>query len=724
MKKFSLLMVITLLCHCEIMGKSLWIPIDDGNNRNCVTITTIESNENTYKAKIEIHGYYDEPMTINGMTYHWLSFDEPATLSFVGEPALPLISRLIALPKGEDIEVKIKDEMWSDEFFVGQIMPRQKSVLESEEEPPFEKNDTIYREEIYQTEILQVGNLQCWRGINNRALNICPIRYMPREGKISVLKEFIIEISFDNTAKISPYRFSDMHMFLNQEKTLESKMAGQQRDSTDTYDYLIIAGDIPGVLECQALADFRKWKAFKGFKTKVVSTSITGGTSAQIKQYISNEYPKGIKYVLFIGDSDKIPLFYYDIDTLPSKVRSDYWYGCIYGENDYEADICVGRFSTNSLFELSNMVNKTISYEGECRIYGKNVLLVAHCQGAPNKYQGCSETIRTSYYNESASYTTAYGASLTVGGDSATNAYVVSEINAGKNIINYRGHGGYRGWSQWNVNQESFYDYQIDSLCNTTNDIFFCVACQNGNIHNRTCFMETFMRSNHGAAGMIAATENTYTIVNHTFNQYLFSKLLNENVCNIGDLNKDSHVANVGITTGLERKRAICNTFSYLCGCDPSLEIITDSTKSFDEYEIMLNGQNIVINTGNIEGYKVCMVNEGDSLLAVINSTGSSCSFPVPTENIYVVLNKHNFVPRIIYINVEDCNIQNKLFADNVDSYYIKDAAICAGYDVTDSIPYGNVIVESGSKLNISKGKGVLIKNGFECKLGGELRIK
>lgn len=47
-----------------------------------------------------------------------------------------------------------------------------------------------------------------------------------------------------------------------------------------------------------------------------------------------------------------------------------------------------------------------------------------------------------------------------------------------------------------------------------------------------------------------------------------------------------------------------------------------------------------------------------------------------------------------------------------------------AGYDVTTSIPYGNVSVENGSKLTISKSNGVLLKNGFECKAGGELQIK
>ena len=180
MRKIDLFIIIILLCHCEIKGKPLWVSIDNGCGGKCVTITTLESNENEYKAKVEIHGYYDEPTTIGGVTYHRILFDEPGSLFYVGEPALPLISRLIALPKGESFEVRIKDEQWSEEFFVGQVMPCQKPVLETEIDPPFEKDTAIYEKEEYLMERISVGNLQKWRGINNRALNICPLKYKPR----------------------------------------------------------------------------------------------------------------------------------------------------------------------------------------------------------------------------------------------------------------------------------------------------------------------------------------------------------------------------------------------------------------------------------------------------------------------------------------------------------------------------------------------------------------
>lgn len=166
MKRIALITVIALLFHCGVKGKPVWIPISKSNSGKCITITTIESNENRYIAKIEIHGYYDNVIDIGASTYHQILFDEPGSLSFVGEPALPIISRLVALPKGESFDVRILDEKWSEEFNVGQVMPRQRSVLETEKEPPFEKDATVYGREEYQTDRFFIGNLQRWRGIN------------------------------------------------------------------------------------------------------------------------------------------------------------------------------------------------------------------------------------------------------------------------------------------------------------------------------------------------------------------------------------------------------------------------------------------------------------------------------------------------------------------------------------------------------------------------------
>ena len=724
MKKFSLLIIATLLFHCGIKGSPLWIPIDNSYSGKCISITTIESNKNKYKAKIEIHGYNDNRIIINDSIYHQVLFDEPASLSIVGEPSLPIISRLIAIPKGKDFDVRIKDEKWSEDFFVGQVMPRQRSVLESKEEPTFEKNETIYKKDEYQVERFYIGELQEWRGVSNRALNICPIRYRPKEGNMSVLKEFVLEISFDNAAKVNLMKSEDMHLFLNQINTEEYDRVEYQGNSTDSYDYLIIAGNIPGVLGSQALADFRRWKAFKGYRTKVVSTNTIGTSDLQIKQYIKSEHVKGVKYVLLLGNSHWISTHFIP-DSNFVDAASDYWYGCMGDSTDVEADINIGRFPAYNLSELTNMINKTISYEGTTRSYGNEVLLVAHGEDNLYDFHKCSEAIRTKNYNKPMSFTKAYGKLYYMGEGGVSNDSVIDEINKGKNIINYRGLGEYNCWPHWNGHWEDFYSSEVYLLNNSTNDVYFCIASSLGSFMANRSFMETFMFTDHGAVSMITASDFTYTYPNNSFNKNLFIKLLDENIYNIGDLNVAAHMATITATTGDEQRKAIFNAFNYFCGGDPSLEIITENTNNFDNYTLSLNGQNLIVNCENISGYKVSIVNENDSLSSVINSTSAMCSLPIPTENFYLVLNKHNYVPRIIYVNVVDSYIQNKVFDDiDVDYYYIKNTTISAGYDVTTSIPYGNVIIESGSKLSINKKNGVRIKNGFKCKTGGELQIK
>lgn len=74
------------------------------------------------------------------------------------------------------------------------------------------------------------------------------------------------------------------------------------------------------------------------------------------------------------------------------------------GDDDYQADIAIGRFSTNNERELENMVNKTIAYESKKNNFAQNVLLVAHKEYAPQKYQNCSEEIRNASYTESMSF--------------------------------------------------------------------------------------------------------------------------------------------------------------------------------------------------------------------------------------------------------------------------------------------------------------------------------
>lgn len=66
--------------------------------------------------------------------------------------------------------------------------------------------------------------------------------------------------------------------------------------------------------------------------------------------------------------------------------------------------------------------------------------------------------------------------------------------------------------------------------------------------------------------------------------------------------------------------------------------------------------------------------------------------------------------------------IQNKTI--DYDAYYIN-SPITAGYNVTTSETFGDVIIKDGAKMNIKVGSGgVTLKSGFECQAGGSLVIE
>lgn len=279
------------------------------------------------------------------------------------------------------------------------------------------------------------------------------------------------------------------------------------------------------------------------------------------------------------------------------------------------------------------------------------------------------------------------------------------------------GHGDYNRWGTWNASYEDFMSSEINNMDDNTCALFFSVTCLTGNIRHAECMLEAFTRAQNGSVGFIGATEETFDIANHSYNKYLFTKLLNDSVYQIGNLNVAAHIQNMSPWSGLAEDNAYC----YICGCDPTLEIWTAVPQNISEVE-MANQNGIVSITTALNDYNVSVVSEDGVLLNKITTSSNVCTFSSPATNYYIVINKHNYYPYIIYYDSTSNYIQNKTFGDNC---YYENNPMEIGYDVTNTISYGNVIVEPDSYLKVKNGNGdVIIKNGFECQQGGTFEIK
>lgn len=714
---FTSICVFIFLGHIK---SQTWISCNDNNFNECFTAEILHSDEQSYRVRITINGFYDDIINDNDSNYHKITFPKELSLQNIGEPSLPVITQLIGLPDNTTATATIVENCWKD-MIVGRIWPKQPEVFGENDSRIIQKSDVIYNDSVFEPAILSIGDKKFWKGIGNVYLSLCPFKYYPRTGKLSILSDFIVEVRFnyraDNESYIKTFKEEDLKVFDNKDFLCLSS-ENKNRTSNVQTDYLIIVGDIPNVINSDAMDRFRRWKAFKGLCTDVVSTTTIGSDSASIKNYINQQIANGVEYVLLVGDHTKIP-----IPEFATRVQqkdhytllSDYWYGCVGGYNDVQADIPIGRFLCSNINDFINQVDKTINYEKNQNNWNNKVLLISNMQrDSIVDYQAILENIRNNTtYNHSMSYYTAYGALVADGGDEATPQDIFDYVNSGMNLVTYNGHAfPDHFWLRHFVNV--FYS----DTCWINYDkapVFVSTGCYAGRFVHPNSMMYSYMRSTHTTTSYVGGTVPVFTNPANNYLLRFYDKLLNDYEYHIGPLNLKSHLMY------LNNSSYIDNAFCTVVGGDPSLEIWTGSQSSINEVTLHSSGNSIVISTGNTSDYKVHVVSTNGQLLNKYVANGSTCSIPMPTNSCYIVLDKHDYIPYIIFVDTENNYIQDE---DICTAVYYLGTPMSIGYDVTNSIPYGNVSIEPGANVIIEKGSGVLIKNGFECKNGAEFVIQ
>ena len=729
---YRLFKIITALSLLPFLGNAYsqeWIALSNEQKGEIVSMEVLEDNLSAYKVRYRINGINDYPITNERGEFHRISLDNDNNISVIGAPSLPLVNRFVAIPESANISVSIVEGKWT-EIEIGKIYPVQRPTLENEKATDFVINEKAYQE-IFAPQQILMGKEKEWRGIRCINLSICPFLYNPTLGRLSVMYEFVLQINFLKdvlplqTKKVyenaDPFHMFDNHIFLDSSIGHRNAPEG---------DLLIIVGDNLGTIkESRKMEEFRLWKAFKGIKSRLVYCSVTGGGEENIKNFIFQQYSDGVRYVLFVGDETQIPVM--DLVSLyPPEYRylsGDYWYGCLGGEDDIIADVAIGRFSTNQLNEFSNMVDKTIKYEKSLYPLNEALLVAYYCDDYNNNYRACCNSIRDTTYSDPIVFSCAYG-------DSATNNDIIQRINAGVNIINYRGHGGTDVWGKenewsiirWNFANEEFYSSQINNMSSETCSIILSIACKTGSIqYNSPCMLETFTRSPHGAVAFLGATTDTYPRVNNSLNKELYIKLLNDSIYRIGDVINSAHARcleqfDVNDTIANE------NPFCYLLGGDPTLEIWTKAPQTINNVYFNIVGDSVYITFDpicNDSSYCALVRAEDGTLISNIINNGHSFRFPKPEYNFYAVINSHNYHPYIIYCDFDTEELVNKV-VKNEEHYYWSPFFILDG-SLLGASEYTGVVIKDGGKLVIHKGAdGVKIYNGLECEQGAEFEIK
>ena len=452
-----------------------------------------------------------EELEAEGLRYQALTLTGGGVEGEPGAPGLPVITRLVALPDGASLRASVVAA--ETRRHAGyRLLPVQADGAES-----FTIDRAAYSSSAAPVAPVSVGEPGILRDLRVVPVTFRPVSYDPVNGEIVVTERMELELDFSEAdlaaetprrTNLIPESFDRLYRaaILNYEQTELYRSADVQ---VGPGSWLLIHSSSSGVdSRLQPLID---WRRRQGYHVDVVSTSVTGGNSGQVQNYIANYYNSAdppLEFVTLAGDANgtyAVPCFFENQSGYNGE--GDHYYTMIAG-GDVLADIHLGRLSFRTLTELDNIVDKIVTYETAPPLADSGWFTRAGLCGDPS-----SSGIATIYSNQwvkAQLLANDYTQVDTIwSGNFPT--LMTQSINQGLSVF------GYRGW--WGMS--GFTSGGIQNLQNGDKLPFaVVVTCDTGSFaSDNTCQSEAFLKAaNGGGIGAVGtATIGTHTRYNNTY---------------------------------------------------------------------------------------------------------------------------------------------------------------------------------------------------------------
>ena len=440
----------------------------------------------------------------------------------LGNPDLPVYSKLIEIPSNGDVSISIinKTESHIDLSGIGfpdKLIPSQRSISKSEDPTlvDFKFNEKVYStDEFYANELISVERLGIMRGRTIARIKISPFAYNPLTHSLKVIEdlEFKVEYSSNiqppNNAHYSRVYSTNFSKLINAD--IHSK-----NDFTSLPIRMIILSD--PMFE-EELQEFIAWKTRLGFDVieAYKGDDGVGNTKESMKAFVQSYYDNATAeepaptYLLIVGDHEQIPSFQMGNGNWGGHT-SDMVYCEFDGNGDYFPEMYYGRFSASTVNELIPQIDKTLEYEQYTMpdpSYLDEVLLVAGVDQSMAMIHGNGQiNYGTDYYFNTDHGLTSYTFFYPESGTSASEQEIINEISKGVGYANYTAHCSPEGWAE-----PAFLVNDVSGLDNQNQYGLLIGNCCNSNeFAGVTCLGEALLRTpNKGAVGYIGATNSTY----------------------------------------------------------------------------------------------------------------------------------------------------------------------------------------------------------------------
>lgn len=455
-----------------------------------------------------------------------ISMDEYSSSSKVGNPQLPVLSKLLEIPLCDSVIATVSNARY-DEYQAADlgilypIYPVQPSQHKSYTgEITFVRNsDTYGQDALYAEPLVRVEKAGTMRDVTLANIYVSPVQYNPVTGLVRIYRSLDVTVTFANADIPGTYELKSKYgspMFsVASASVINPIELTRDEFSAAPIKYLIIANSL--FANNEKLNQFVAWKKRMGYIVEVAYTNdpAVGTTTTSIKNYIMTHYNNATSsnpaptFLLFIGDVSQLPPF--NCSERNTHV-SDLYYAT-WNSGDNIPDCYYGRFSAENVSQLEPQIVKSLMYEQynmEDPSYLGKAVLIAGTDGnyGPTHGDGQINYIYNNYINTNSTthqYSTVYKHNYNCSSQAAT---IRSEIGAGVGWANYTAHGGETGWSD-----PGFSNSQVGSMNNAGKyGIMIGNCCLTGKFnYSSPCFGETLLRTpNKGAAIYVGASEVTY----------------------------------------------------------------------------------------------------------------------------------------------------------------------------------------------------------------------
>jgi hypothetical protein len=375
-----------------------WVPFYLGASLDPPDVELKTSDLTKLVVSFHCHGLWKYNITLNSTTYEKLTIPSAGYTNDIGNPALPMITRLVKVPTDTDLKVEILYSSYSvlDNY---NVAPAQEApFLEPNMTlPDFTLNPITYSTDAFYPTALAwiVGSNSSdpmkVRGHRIVSLSVVPVQFNPVNQSCRVYSYIEVAIKYSCPARLEPIDsrlvspvFEEMlqGVLLNyprQGDICPSSLNLTKQAPNEGCEYLIITPNDDDIVA--AFSRLAQWKTQKGIPTEIMRISDfssqpgnevynRGAITWQIRTAYDQWTPVPT-YVLLVGDADSIPTRYNptfdvshenDFATKEFNIPSDLWYFTVDGY-DYIPDFLYGRISIDTSAEANTIVDKILNYE-------------------------------------------------------------------------------------------------------------------------------------------------------------------------------------------------------------------------------------------------------------------------------------------------------------------------------------------------------------------------